>query len=275
MQQEQSVIQSHEMFYRGDMRLEANLLTCGDDRTEAGIRMFGGGANPIFQLTVMEEIYKPGSITGKTFESDIRTGVKVLKEVANCKPAVHSQFSTEQHDSEISADNSEDIGCAWIKLRQTLSQNLSDNRVELLRGAKTLRPELFTDEKADDFATKYFDASARIAAANDYFSTGRKVAVEAAKAGAATINVRGEHAPNADGEINLVENEGMDGAAANAAGLPAYDHSSWATAKIYQRLNNLYPYDARELAIADLLDTLNTLDALNVQKRAVRRPQAN
>jgi hypothetical protein len=82
--------------------------------------------------------------------------------------------------------------------------------------------------------------------------------------------VTGTHVAQ-DGIINDKPNSSLQSGDALHANLPAYEHDSWATAEIYERLRHLYPYDKQELAIADLIDTIGTMRALKVERIAVRR----
>ncbi len=277
-EEQEAALRSREIFYT-NVTLENNKIFCADDCNSdepSYIHMFGGGENPVYNVTVLQEAYEPGSTTQATFEGDTASMVPVLRDSAKCNPGVHSNEKFEHNPTLIQpkAESDDDFGCAWLKLRQQLSQHIADNGVRFIEQAKKLRPELFTDNKADEFTHKLIAAHGRMAANNAYFSNGRAVANVAVEAGAATMNVRGDHHPDAVGIINTVPNTSITNNEANAAGLPTYDHNSWATEQIYERLSKFYPYDKRDLAIADLIDALATLDVLGVKVVAVRRPEA-
>lgn len=273
--EEERVLQSREMFYK-PVSLHETPLFCADDRPnqygEMYIHVFGGAANPVYNLRVVGEALEEGSSQGATFVGDTENTVPLLVG-AGLKPGVHSQNETEGEGQQIHENHNEDIGCAYIKLRRDISQHAFKNRDALLTRAQRKVPELFSEPSDLDLANQILEAHGRMADNFAYFSSGRDVATAASKKGASTMNVFGEHSPQAAGIINFDSQTDLDSNDANDASLPAYAHNSGVTREIYRSLGRT---EQRALEIADVLDALTVLDVLGVKEDdiAIRRPQA-
>ena len=269
----EALLASREIFY-GNTPLKETLIACGDERaSDYGlyISLFGGGtANTAYNYTIMAEVKTPGSSEGKTFAGDVVAVAKPVKEVVGVKSSVHSTEEIEGGNKINPAENAQDVDCGYLKKRAIISALIAEKADKIIADAKALRPELFSDERANDFASEVTAAHGRMAKNSAYFTTGRDVANAAIAAGEESMVVRGEHVGR-EGIINLVEDTSINGTDALAAGLATYEHDAWAGQEIRSSLSELYPYDSREMAIADLIDAIGTMRALGVETIAVRR----
>lgn len=272
---EQEIIASREKFYV-PVSLTNNDIFCGDERQPIDvatdyIHWFGGALNVPYNLAIMKETIHPGSVTD-TFEEQTGSLVPVLLE-AGVQGGVHSDACSEQGDR-MRIDNPEGaVGCGYGQKRPDISRLIADPANGVAEDALRLRPELFESQQDVDFADNVIESHGRLAEREGFFTSGRRVILTAVAKGAKSMLVAGEHSAK-EGIINLDPESTLRSGEAMNAGLPAYNHDSWAIEETYDMIHHLYPYDKRQLQIAELIDTIGTMRALGVEDIAVRRPQA-
>lgn len=272
-QQRESLLRSREIFFE-PANLETHALFCGDERPsdEASyIQAFGGALNTVYNFRIMNEALEPGS-TNTSFKQDTAAIVPLIKEIAHAIPGVHSQEEAEG-GTELKRDAAEDVDCGYAKKRQAISELIATQSNAILSDTINLFPELFTNEEDRRFGEQVVNAHAHMADMQPYFTDGRQVIVTAVDSGAAFMVVRGSHSGK-DGIINVTPNSTFDTNGAYKADLPTYCHNAWATKEVADRLHGMVPYDARQRAIAEMIDTVGTMRALGVETIAVRRPEA-
>lgn len=278
------ILASREPFY-GPASLEASEVFCGDKGNPLKdgaiyLHWFGGVLKPVHNLVVMKEIQQLGSVTD-TFEEEAAALTPVIIETGGVKGGVHSD-DVHEHGEEMHVEDKEgDIGCKYALLRQQISSLIYERGNEIVEILKSTQPELFQSERDDNFALKAIDAFGRLAERDDFYTSGRRVAIAAVEHGAkAQVLDRSTLTGDEDtvGIINKDPRSALDNKAANTdeEPRPAYTHDDGALMQAHRNISHLYPYDMREVEIASAIDTVGTLLALGIpaDKIAVRPVQA-
>ncbi|MDB5175946.1 MAG: hypothetical protein JWM81_804 [Candidatus Saccharibacteria bacterium] len=271
-QQKHELLQSRERFY-SDVSLDRDPIFCGDDREsdlDLYIHVFGGmPPNIAYNLTIIREAHNAGSVED-TFGEEVGSITPVLIDVAHEKVGVHSDDNSEVNGI-FDVNGQGDIGCGYIKLRQPISRLIAERKAEVLAEAKLQSPELFTSELDDQIAEGILSAHQSLSERAGFFkASSREVAKTTVDQGANTMVVVGPHGAE-DGIINRRRDTSIKTNAASEAGLKTYDHDAWATGDTYDKIRDYYPFDKRELEIADLIDAIGTMWALGVKTIATRR----
>lgn len=272
----EQILNPREVFFES-ASLDKHQIFCGDERPplydDMFIHVFGGVLNPVYKYMILREMAEPGSVQ-TSFADEAAAMTPIIRDVAEVNPGVHSDTHAED-DNEFHADKTDGpVGCGFAGKRQAISRHIADNRESILRRLQELYPELMGDETGIAIASAVIDAHDRLAGREQVFASGgRSVVLAAANAGASTMLVDGEHIGR-EGIINEVEDSSMDSRTAAEAGLPAYTHDKWATKEIDSRLQGQYPFDPREEEIADIIDTIGTMNALNVPLENIVRRRA-
>lgn len=268
------IVASREPFFDDSISLETNYVLCGDKRGAIGIEdyvhLFGGGLNTPYNLLILNEVDRPGSVT-KAFDAYAGTVIPVMQG-AGINVGVHSDRNTEQGETFELEKTDGAVGCVYAKERPFISRLIADNADEVINAAVSLRPELFQDPATRSFAYAVAAAHGRLADREGVVSDGRSAVLKAATSGAKTAVVDGESEAKAVGLINLGKGS-MRSRTAMDAGLPAYVQDSWAAAEIFDRVSDLYPQGRDQALIAELIDTVGTFRALGIPDEdiAVRR----
>jgi hypothetical protein len=231
----------------------------------------GGALNIAYGTLVMEEVAKPGSVKD-TFADRAATTTPLII-AAGGRPGVHSDTTAEQGTTVATSANGA-VGCGYAALRAGISHGIGEHGTGLVMVAAELRPELFEDPTAYNFAHAVVGAHSRLAAREGFAPSGRPVVMNAAYNGAKMMLVDGDHKAK-KGIINLVPNTTFDSDTAFCFGAEAYNQDSWAVADINDRLRDHYPFDGRQQQIGELIDTLGTMLALGVDEVATRRPDGH
>lgn len=252
-----------------------NLTGCGDERPVEGsnevlINIFGGpAANVAWNILVMQEALNKGAtiqpfadITGNVTSKLIAKGVRVT---------VHSDQHTEHSsDFDVNANNPDDIGCGYLKLRQTISRVIGDRSNEIISILSREKPQLYDDETNQATLKKMIASNVALAERPQIFTSGRDVAKKAVAEGSETIVVVGEHEAKV-GFLNTRENTSFDTKAAMTEGLPAYNHNSWAATVCYEAIkDDEHKFPDIWFEIANDVDAIGTMLALGVEEIAVR-----
>lgn len=266
------LLASREPFFT-TVDIDTTDINCGDERPggpEPYIHVFGGALNTPYNFAVLREVLQPGSVKG-AFQSEVAGLTPVLLKTAGLRYGVHSDDHNES-GATISVQRHEGgVGCGYGGKRQPISLLIAERRDEILQRATGLLPEFFASQDDEQFAAQVFEAHARLSANEAFFAGGGRAAVLAAmERGAHGMIVRGEHLAK-DGIINLSPGSTILNSRALAADLPTYDHDAWATETTYDRLAELYPFEKRQLQLAEHLDTIGTMLALGVEDIVVRR----
>lgn len=264
-------LRARKKFYQS-VSMRRDFWFCGDERESnlaRYIRVFGGVANFAYNLDIMREVTEPGSVTGTMAESVSSLSTLLLH--YGIHAGVHSDDSAEQGEAfDVNATNNL-IGCSYITNRQTISQLITSHGPQLIHEAMMQRPELFTEYGDTVFAKSVIKATERLAARESYFAAPpRSIAQAAIEHGAPAMVVKGTHSAKF-GIINLVENTSIDSTQASQAGLAACSHDAWATEAAHDKLRQFFPYDKKQLMIAELIDTIGTMTALGVVQIETRR----
>ncbi|HEY1645744.1 MAG TPA: hypothetical protein VGF75_05235 [Candidatus Saccharimonadales bacterium] len=255
--------------------LGKDALFCSDKRRpewdKVFIHILGGAENFVYGLAVMREVVRPGSTT-TTFERDTAATIPVLKKVAKIKPGIHSSDTVESGSAFNPGIEDGPLGCKYVDLRQHLSQHLVKNWDVIRERTKAKRPELFTSEFDDQTAEAIKKAHASLAKNNDYFGASpHRIANTAVASGALSMIVIDDSVHTDLGWLNMRDGTTLDSDAANFNGDPAYDHDTWAVMDTYDRLHTYFPFDRRQLELADALDSIAVYDALGITDPQVRR----
>lgn len=251
-------------------------LFCGDERpsdeSEAYLSLFGAVTNIPYNAEVLKEASEPGSVTDP-FDQTVMSHVPVIMEDGGLPNAgVHSDTHAEgEHATGINTEKTDgDVGCGYDKLRGPISQLIVERADEIIDLAKQKRPELFTSDEDTVHARNIIAAHGRIAEREGILPSGRDIVLKAMEAGAKGMVVRGPHVGKV-GIINLRKSTKFNTTAAFAAELPAYCHDQWVALEAFDKLSHLYPYDSREVDLAETIDTIGTMLALGVEEIEVRR----
>ncbi len=232
------------------------------------IHLAGGILGPSHNLAVMQEVAAPGSIS--SFEDHAELTVPMFIG-AGVRAGVHSDLAAEE-GKYMRLDSDGDVGCGYALKRRPISGLIAERGDEIVADAMGLRPELFKGPEYGRFASAVVDAHGRLAGRDDFAPHGRRVVLTAAAKGAKLMLMHGNHVGE-DGIINLVPNTSIKSDRALKAGLPAYSQDSWAAAEANDRVRHLHPHDPVQQQIAELIDTIGTMRALDVKRIVVRRPE--
>lgn len=228
------------------------------------IHIFGGGLFPAYTGMVLKLVENEAV---PTFAQAAVDTIETLRARGIVGLGVHSDTHAE-HDTTFHADHTEGpVGCGYAQKRGVISQLIHDDKDKILRDIQQLRPDLFEDEANLVFAHQVFAAHGLLAQDTQRLGSGREVVVAAAKTGAPTMVVDGDHVAK-DGIINDFDGTSFRSGQAYAEGNPVYVHDIWASTPI---LANLYPETPlAKLEIASLIDIVGTMRALGVETIAYR-----
>lgn len=253
--------------------LNANIIRdeifCGDDRPsnkECYIHIFGGALNIAYLRSITAKSLDCKN-TPRTFMDAIDSTTELLVNQLGLNIGVHSDDQTERQS------NPSNIGCAYAQNRQLISQLIFSYRTQIFNKAASLRPELFKDPNAIDISNVVFSAHQTLSKEGSSFFnnySGRKAYLEALKKGAHQMNVIGTHSELSQGIINLREGTTLNTNQALSLNLPAYNHDSWAVNSIFRSLPEYSNEVQAIIQIADLIDTLGTMQVLAIKNIEIR-----
>ncbi len=252
-----------------------NPIFCADKRSAVDadveyIHLLGGAANPPFNISVIKEVNTPHSVVD-TLDQEVADGIKAMQKVG-LTPGVHSDTTAENGKVFQIARTEGPVGCKYLEFRAAISRHLVADRMSIITQTQDLFPSLFTGTDDEEIADKVVDAHERLLAKEDFFSTGREIATQAAEEGAATMLVdSADDAPVNTGIINEQVNTSFQTTEASNASLSAYDHDSWANRAIFAKMRDQYPYEERQFAIAEAIDAVATMAVLGVEHLEVRK----
>lgn len=273
--QHPEVLANREQFYE-PVDLKTDLTCCGDERPVIGIgesqtlvSIFGGpGANVAWNVMVLQEIAKPDSAT--TTFADVTSEITKQLVESSIKTTVHSDDHTEHADTiDLSKNPDGDIGCGYLKLRQTISQVIGERGDEIVSILVREKPELYANKQS--LLRKVIEANTALANRNEIFTSGRDVAQKAVDEGAQTIVVTGDHVAKV-GILNLEKNASFDTKSAMSADLPAYNHNTWAAIDSYKEVQNEYGFELVDFEASNDVDAVGTMLALGVEEIYIRKP---
>jgi hypothetical protein len=263
---EELVTKREHLFVPVDLKIDG--YNCLDDQESDWDRYahIGGGAASLgFTRMVIAHIRRPGSAGG--FADTTADTIDVLAANGYQHQGIHSSVNAEDGDR-VQFDKLEGgIGCGYMQLRREISQGISQNGREYVDEATRLFPELFDNEADNAYAWQVVGAHEWFSAEPSRIDPGRRVFMTASEHGAEAMLVRGGHAAS-EGIINTEPGSTLNSNAAVTEGLPCYDFDVWAPAEMLALMpENL---DARQAAIANIIDTIGTLKALGVTHIARR-----
>lgn len=259
--------------YKFQVSLEHDQIFCGDDRasTLKYIHLMGGGLNLVYTMTVLNETITNDSQQNSNFLKDTISRFETLKNLSGAKLGVHSDDKAETEDQIDLSRLSGPIGCKYAEARQAISAHIYNSAEHILEVVDHVNPTLIALKSDREFANSVVKAHGRLSATNTkYFkgSGGRAVVIAAIKeTSAESMLVFGDHNASS-GLINTSSNTSYDSALAAKDGNPFYDHDLWAVLNIFSStsVSNIFPYDLRQVEIANMIDTVGTLDLLGVDK---------
>jgi hypothetical protein len=265
MAEGQTELEQREQFLR-PASLKDLLILCGDERPAVGVddylQIFGGVLNVPYNIAVVQEANKPGSVTD-SFESYI-TKVVPLVIAAGLKPGVHS----DEHAEHATTINTElidaAIGCGYGEKRAIISRDVIANPSSgIMDDVKTVDPELLRTEADQMFARKVVEANGRLANRQSFLTTGRRAVLAAIEAGATGAVVNGDHIATVG---LLIKREGTRFATREAwdAKLPAYTHQEWVAMAALNPVKDVFEINPRQYEISTGIDAIGTMRALGV-----------
>jgi hypothetical protein len=279
------ILTSREPYYIDGLSLDTHDIFCFDERGVADadtvtgdieavtpqeyIHAAGGGLGIVYNHAVVQEADDPFSVKGSFAD---HAGIIIPALIrAKVRPGVHSDVTAEGGNV-VRPTAKGDVGCGYAGLRPVISRYIAENGIALIRDAASLRPELFEGPEDHNFAHAAVAANERLLERPGFITDGRSVVMAAAGKGSKIMLVEGRHTGR-KGIINLVPGTSFDSDAANRDGLEAYNQDSWAIEDAASRIRHEYPHDKRHMQIAELIDALGTMRALDVEDVAVRRPE--
>jgi hypothetical protein len=271
--------------YFGPASLETATVYCGDKGSpfeQEGIYLhwFGGILKPVHDMTVMEEIYQPGSVTD-TFEARAASLTETYTTIGKVKGGVHSD-DVHEHGQAILTDQKDgDIGCKYAQLRPVISNIIHERGQEILDVIRRTQPHLLEGEHAQEFAQRALDAYGRLAQRESFYTSGRRVALAAVEHGAATQVLDRSTLTGQEDTIGIINKDpgtALNNTQANSAEtpVPAYTHDDGALMQAHRNVSQLYPYDQREVELVSEIDTIGTFFGVGItaDKIFLRQGQA-
>lgn len=270
------IVVDRERFF-SHVDLYKNQIFCCDDRAskiQNYVKIFGGLLNISFNTSILQFINEPADYNDTNFVQQTESTARLLHNL-NIKAGVHSDYSHEHGESFDSHSLCHDIGCAYGERRQLISSLIAERDMQILNLATKLRPELFITNNDIYYAYKVIAAHKHFASSNHYFDFNSREVIEAAiQAGAPFMVVVNQHSSSSTAIVNLVENTSLQTTKSLEAGLPSYNHDSWAWLAIYNKISYLYPStNTLQAEIAEFIDTLGTILTLGIKQEliAIRR----
>lgn len=246
---------------------------CIDDRyskLKPYIGVTGGLAGFVTNFTLMREALKPGSVTDTgNYAADTAALTPLLMQ-QNIHFGVHSDQASEQGDILSPINQNSSVGCGFVQNQQPIQAHIFDHGRDIIDTSRGLAPHLFTTDQDIDFAEAVVAASGRLSNSAYFSCTPREVIQAAVDNGAPTMVVEGSHDARSIGIINFVPNTTFDSATANHAGLPAYNHDTWSVSQTLHRVQDVYPHNASQQAIIEILCTVGTMSFLGAPEVVAR-----
>lgn len=270
----------HEKFFE-PAGLRENQFGCGDERPVIGteailINNFGGpSANVAWTVMVMQESNKPGSATRSFAEMTAEITPVLIND--GIKVTVHSDDHTEHGPKlDTSIDQTGDIGCGYLKLRQQISEVITKQAEEIINILTREKPEKYKNPARIKKLREYIHANAVLAQRSQIYTSGRDVAKQAVSAGAQTIVVTGDHVAKV-GYLNSIPETSFDTKTAMDSGVPAYNHNTWASLECYEIVRRKshrsgdMDFDSSDFEAANDVDAVGTMLALGVEDIRCRK----
>jgi curved DNA-binding protein CbpA len=273
MQEASDILRDLEPFFQ-TAQLGEVLTGCGDDRpivsAELHIGAFGGlAANIANTNMVLQEANEPGSV--KTTFADATEAMVAPLEQQGISVTVHSDQKTEQgNEFDPTEDNSNDVGCAYLKLRQVISKSAAENGGKAIEILVRERPNSYDNDAGQARLRKMVEANIRLGERDELYTSGREVAEKAVEKGASPIVVEGDHEKKAHGIINEKPSTALKTKSARDNGLPAYSHNSWAALEAFEKIESDSSYNIEDFLAANRLDAVLTLLALGVPAEDIK-----
>lgn len=274
MSQETEVLKEREHLFV-PVTLGQCEVYCGDKRPPVGyegkyIHVFGGMApNLAYNLSIVG-VANGGEPLGDSFASATGSITALLIE-NKVQPGVHSDEASEQGGT-VKTDQAEgDVGCKYLQVRPDISRHIVENGDNILVLARELRPELFSEPEDIEFAKKVVDAHKTLIEKPGFITTGRDVALAATEQGAPTMVVASIDDASHEGVLNQRPKSTYDTERAMQEGLLAYDQDHWAVMEGFSKIRHIYPYDVRQVDIAETIDAIGTFQAVGVSEITPRK----
>lgn len=255
--------------------LQHNKIFCGDDREPIGleedfIHVFGGALFIPYNLMILGEATRPGS-ANTSFKDEVSRLSPIICQAAHAQYSVHSDTAAEHGEHFQLTKKTGKVGCGYAELRAVISAAIANRPADTLADAMMQRPELFLSADDERFGNAVIGAHGRLAKRHGCFEDGgRAVVLAAIQEGSSVMLVDGGHEAEG-GIINLRRNTSLRSGEALHAGLPAYNHDSWAVEDTFDDIKHLTPYSKQQFQIASLIDATGTMRALGVKDIMTRR----
>lgn len=266
MPQTNELLESREQFFRENISLSTHKVFCGDERLAlldaVYIHVFGAVANPAYNVEVLARTRD--DIELATDFAEAVTDAATTLNVDGQSLGVHSDTHSEK-GNHIDPNGDDPLGCGYIKLRRAISTLIASDPDKIVAKAEQLRPELFTDPSDTHFGHEVVRSHASLAADDTFFGkSSRAVARGAMENGSPDMLVDGSHVSHA-GIINLIPHSTFDSNEAFKNGVSTYVEDSWASHELLAQMPKAKKFDSRQREIAELIDTIGTMWALDVE----------
>lgn len=267
MSQNEALAQRQQFFKSVD--LYKDLIGCGDDRSDLAISLFGGAAaNTATSLMVLKEASEPGSVQ-TPYEDQVANVIPELQELS-VSVIVHSDEKTEgglEFDSHKSDE--EGLGCAYILLRQAINQLIAQNVEVITEKLAEQKPHLYNSAEGRAKIAKFIGVFGKLGERDELYTSGRATAKKAIEQGAEAIVLPGAHVASV-GFLNGERDESLAKGVAMEAGLPAYNHDTWAAKDIYHGLKPKYGFEESDYETVNDIDAVGTMLALKLEEIIAR-----
>jgi hypothetical protein len=256
-------------------------INCGDhqsnDTNELLIRVFGGTLNFAYLLSVLGTIYHP-SQNQPPFIEQVHSTTNLLNQIRALHCGVHGDSQSEnQSSSDPNIAPTDPVVCNYAQNRTAISRYIFQNGNSILDEAQRMDSNLARNSSDYKFAQGVIVANYILSETkkeNFFGKYSGKMAIQVALREGAPILSSDRPKYYQLGIINEVPNTTFDTNAANQANQGAYTHDSWAVHDIMEELQAYAPTNSRHVQIANLIDTIGTMQFIGVENVALRSQDA-